>query len=580
MTDKRAKAGRTLTVQKAMIERGEWTGGPIPYGCDVVCLTEQGKERWRVIKLGRYERIQVYDDGTKLECNGKEKFPRDRSPTERLVLRQSDRKERLEVVRKIFDWFATEAITTNRIAQRLNKEGVKATNWNGRWYPSLIDDMLANPVYIGKPAYNKNPQGGHAALVDGQVVTDLEPHPNLPHRAKLRRNTPDQWILPEKEVFPPIIPLDIWEKVQKKLRREGPPQKRAPRSDLHWLSGILYCGRCGQKMVGKAAQGRKSGTRGAVYHCGTYKRLGVDNPFGCLNHEISGDQVETIIQDYLNENGEQLEGVREYVDSQGLLQALMDWRAQAYSGLAMLNEKMWDQLPAALEGFPHEELEPSDMHVTFHGGYEPEVWRDVRTFRYRVPFKGRTVPVRVWYHDSNPGLCIDPSAFQENPDLSPLDIESICLALLDSRRTDLDQAIAVKKREIEALYRKWDELREFPTAAEMARQDMTRLEAELSNLKDQADVLPGDIREEISDEVNRLTDEIEEAREALSGRAYRRRAEALQRIVGRVVCHFDERRPWGETMRGFLTRVEIEPQTGYPGKVLNIRHEASPAPLH
>lgn len=61
--------------------------------------------------------------------------------------------EQADIVRMIFNWYTTENIGTQVIADRLNDMGISPPK-SARWSADSIRDMIENPIYIGKLRWN------------------------------------------------------------------------------------------------------------------------------------------------------------------------------------------------------------------------------------------------------------------------------------------------------------------------------------------------------------------------------------------------------------------------------------------
>lgn len=118
-------------------------------------------------------------------------------------------KEETEVVRYIVRMYLEEELGIRRIAQRLNTEGYR-TRRGGNWSMVTIRDLLRNRVYIG--TYQRF----------GVSVPDNHPA---------------------------LIPLEEFDAVQQKMaaRRTAPG---AARGGPFLLSGLVWCGESGARMIG------------------------------------------------------------------------------------------------------------------------------------------------------------------------------------------------------------------------------------------------------------------------------------------------------------------------------------------
>ena len=70
------------------------------------------------VYVGHYQRWKVYPDGKREQFDGKDNSPR-KDPTDTLFVRPTIETERLKAVKQIFEWYATEAISPQQIATRL-----------------------------------------------------------------------------------------------------------------------------------------------------------------------------------------------------------------------------------------------------------------------------------------------------------------------------------------------------------------------------------------------------------------------------------------------------------------------------
>ncbi len=156
--EQKARAARSLRGKILRVKHGEWQGGAPPYGYDLGCFSPSGELQWRLYYRGRYERTKILPDGRETPYDGKGCVPsRDKGFVLRLL--PSRDKRRIEIVRLIFRWMATEAISVRAICARLNAEGVSPL-YAPSWYSALVGGMLRNPAYVlGSGAWNKQSHG-------------------------------------------------------------------------------------------------------------------------------------------------------------------------------------------------------------------------------------------------------------------------------------------------------------------------------------------------------------------------------------------------------------------------------------
>jgi DNA invertase Pin-like site-specific DNA recombinase len=525
------KSSRDLGKKREMAKAGVWTGGWLPYGCDVVCKAADGTVRWRVVADGKWKRYRAFPDGRDERWDGKNSFPSDRRPGDILVLDRTVKTERLEIVRTIFrQWL--EGWAFNTIAKHLNATGPECWHPHGPWYSILIKGILRNPSVIGRPAYNKNAHGLYSELSpDGQVVLNPPRHPNDPLKAKTgRRRVSSAWLMPDQAVFEPIVDAtDFW-KVQEIMNRRK-PHSRAPKSDRLWLSGFLVCGKCQQRLSGWSQAGES-------YACSTFKRYGKHNPTGCRLHRVKLATIESMLDQYLADTGKTLESLTAGGES-GLLPSLFRQVSDARSNMRDIRAQMEHYLMKALTDI----LEP----VKLPNGQQ------------RFELDTLDGPVRL----DLPG-CTD-----------PLGLEFVYGWVASIQRRRKSSRIEESEAELARLYRQWSELNGLERARELVRQEMVRVEGEMDRLRgndlDLGLQLRGAFRA-----LSSLQVELARARTQLRSASYRARALALSGVLDRIVVWF-EYRQHGQQLRSHLVSVDFEPLVGECASV-SFREEDQLAP--
>jgi site-specific DNA recombinase len=175
--------------------------------------------------------------------------------------------------------FPNEAAFVREVFRRaLNGDGVSAiTRWinrmgfptqtghNKTWAARTVGCILRNPVYIGHSTF-------HGEITK---LTKIDENGNTV----------------EYRVHDALITDELYDSVQAILggRKRGPKAKRTG----YRLAGAIVCGRCGRKMVGKAAHGR--GIR--AYSCNTR----IEDDTLCSGNQISADAVETVVYDIIKQ---------------------------------------------------------------------------------------------------------------------------------------------------------------------------------------------------------------------------------------------------------------------------------------
>jgi DNA invertase Pin-like site-specific DNA recombinase len=164
----------------------------------------------------------------------------------------------VETLRWIFRQFASTADSCGEICRKLiemgappppprrcKKGGVKG----GRWQRGVINDLLACRAYLGEIVWNASTRGKYSRVVGGDVAA-VRGRGGRP----FAHNAPEDWVV-TPDAHPALIDRETFDACQKKLAatRRGQPGCRATpvKGGGDWvLSGLLYCGVCGGRMVG------------------------------------------------------------------------------------------------------------------------------------------------------------------------------------------------------------------------------------------------------------------------------------------------------------------------------------------
>lgn len=311
------RAHRSIKGGLQTLSRGEWGGGKVPYGMEVVCFGADGSERWRLdvesIEMGPVKsdgkrdttakRVKILPNGDRQRYDGKYNTPR-AEETETLRLRPTRDETKLAAVRTCFEKYGNEAVSVSAIATHLNGLGLPYKG--GRWESWHVRELLRNPIYTGRQRYNYSAQGKAAEWdVEAKNFREVKRVPSPKGRKKLgRTNTRrprSQWVL-SPQLFPPVVDVELWEAVQGKLESET--KKLAPRNSSLWLAGLLVCGGCGRPMRGMARTDKAGKLTRAYYYCGSHaaKVEGCK----CGPNFVRHDKVEPLIRRYLQETGNEL----------------------------------------------------------------------------------------------------------------------------------------------------------------------------------------------------------------------------------------------------------------------------------
>jgi DNA invertase Pin-like site-specific DNA recombinase len=164
------------------VERGFHAGGPPGFGLQRVLVGRDDRER-RCLAPHEYKSVQ----------------------TDRIIIAPGPPGD-AALVRKIYDWYATQQVTAAAIARRLNDFGI--VNGAGRpWQGANILDILRNEKYIGSNVYSRTT----SKLDSGWAQLPKE-----------------EWIrIPD--AFEPVVDRRVFAAVQQKL---APAGRRPTRDEL------------------------------------------------------------------------------------------------------------------------------------------------------------------------------------------------------------------------------------------------------------------------------------------------------------------------------------------------------------
>ena len=154
------------------------------------------------------------------------------------------------IVKQIYERYA-DGYTVKEICQELNGAGHKSSTGHAFTYNSL-HRLLTNPKYIGRYEYL------------GIVLEDA---------------------------IPRIIDDETFEKVQQRIKLNKRMPARAKGNVDYYLTGKLFCGNCGNNMVGDSGTS-STGVTHYYYSCIEKKRR-----HGCKKKSVKKDWIEELITD-------------------------------------------------------------------------------------------------------------------------------------------------------------------------------------------------------------------------------------------------------------------------------------------
>ncbi|MFT8889588.1 MAG: recombinase family protein [Ethanoligenens sp.] len=150
--------------------------------------------------------------------------------------------EQAEIIRLIYKWYtsgipdstgASVRIGVSRIVRKLNETHVLAQR-GGDWSVASVRDILINPVYIGMVRWNW--RSSVKRMENGEI-----------HSSRPRAKAGD-WLL-AKGLHPAIVGKDVFDAAQEIISRNHAAPVPANRSVANPLAGLIFCGKCGRRMV-------------------------------------------------------------------------------------------------------------------------------------------------------------------------------------------------------------------------------------------------------------------------------------------------------------------------------------------
>ncbi len=161
-----------------------------------------------------------------------------------------------------------------KILDYLNHMGYRSKR--GRCFgKNSLSSILTNEKYVGRYIFNKRQE----KTVEGKRNPILKPK--------------EEWIVIEGGI-PAIIDQETFDAVQEKLSRNKRKSGSFKAKETYLLSGLIFCGECGEAMHGnKHLDGRKKS------NYSSYRCHGRENKRGCKNREIRRDYIDSFVLDEL-----------------------------------------------------------------------------------------------------------------------------------------------------------------------------------------------------------------------------------------------------------------------------------------
>ena len=227
---------KTLKGKLRAFLQGDFFGYKIPYG---------------------FARRLTAEDGSQHLVARVEKFSKPKGWRGEVILGSQ---EEIDAIRWMFIEFDRRDIGYRWLASELNLKGVPSPTGK-KWHSKVVQEILQNEKYIGDLTLGESGDGKFWRLQGDEVV-----------RAEGKEGQKKTPLL-LKGYIPAIVPVEQFERVQKKINTRKVTGHHGAREGGYLLKGILFCGSCGRPLYGNHntskpdAVKRKSGK--TIYVCKT-----------------------------------------------------------------------------------------------------------------------------------------------------------------------------------------------------------------------------------------------------------------------------------------------------------------------
>ena len=385
-------------------------------------------------------------------------------------------------------------------------------------------ELLKNPACIGLPCYNKYGGGRFWEFIGGEMRTVAKDRGRV--KSGRVRDKSD-WIGPEKPLYKPLVPVERFNRVQRKLEQSSKEytskvKPRSPRTASFWLRNLLICSGCNRPM--RAWNANNNGNPYRSYFCSNYGEYGIENPTHCQSNRIKAELLETIVETYLAETHDKISQL-----------------------LRAKDKGEYDHL-SPLEG----ELEEKRKELF---GLQLGMMKAVHGFeKQHGDVSGEASTAFL----ASQGIIGN----KDNP-LFAVPTTALYAFVFQKRKPDLERELSELDNEHTGLVDRVLSLPRTATAAiEKAGVRIVELEGRMSGIKAELNNL-GTRFGELVQELEQRQRAIEKARETISGDAsYRRKSALVASVIEKVICYFQATGGKGRQARSQLVKVEITPQQG------------------
>ena len=175
---------------------------------------------------------------------------------DRLILGPPDE---IEIVNRIFREYLAGG-SLGSVTVGLNADGILSPTGN-RWNRWTVSRILKRRLYIGAFVWNADPRGKYSQVRGGRVQRVTGDTQIRVSDAEVGIPTSDEIFIPDNH--PAIISHEVFDAVQRRLSQQRVNHGDfSPSPDRYALTGLLWCGKCDQRMQGRCQGGYQ------FYMCG------------------------------------------------------------------------------------------------------------------------------------------------------------------------------------------------------------------------------------------------------------------------------------------------------------------------
>lgn len=268
--------------------------------------------------------IQYRFQQGKVMVNARNSLGYDKDESGHLIINPAE----AEIVKRIFREYL-EGASCQKIARGLERDGIRTARGNPRWHDSTVRKILENEKYMGD------------ALLQKTYTIDFRNK----KRGKNNGTLPQYYIEDDHE---PIIPKDIFLRVQEEMARRGTENSRKRRfSSNHAFSQIVFCSECEE--IYKRLHWNNRGSKYIVWRCSSH----LHEKKTCNSRTVRED----VLQDAFLEAVNQIVGnSREYLK---ILQQNLEL------AIKQVNPASVEYLDARMEDLQRELIDRTERHENY-----------------------------------------------------------------------------------------------------------------------------------------------------------------------------------------------------------------------